>query len=153
MNVQSPCMHYLPLCVVYHKNCPDSKVRGASMGPIWGRQDPGGPHVGPMNFAIWVGMLGLICGSLVCIILPMQSATSLAPRQSYDWFIAPTTTHTPTHTPTMLFVLLWVRKFLDYHFCICKCWDISETQVFALLIVVLQKSLMYGTLSFSFLYW
>ena len=25
----------------------------ANMGPIWGRQDPGGPHVGPMNFAIW----------------------------------------------------------------------------------------------------
>ena len=24
------------------------------MGPIWGRQNPGGPHVGPMNFAIWV---------------------------------------------------------------------------------------------------
>ena len=24
------------------------------MGPIWGRKDPGGPHVGPMNFAIWV---------------------------------------------------------------------------------------------------
>ena len=23
------------------------------MGPIWGRQDPGGPHNGPMNFAIW----------------------------------------------------------------------------------------------------
>ena len=23
------------------------------MGPIWGRQDPGGPHAGPMNFAIW----------------------------------------------------------------------------------------------------
>ena len=23
------------------------------MGPIWGRQDPCGPHVGPMNFAIW----------------------------------------------------------------------------------------------------
>ena len=34
---------------------PDSKVRGANMGPIWGRQDPGGPHIGPMNFAIWVG--------------------------------------------------------------------------------------------------
>ena len=25
------------------------------MGPIWGQQDPGGPHVGPMNFAIWDG--------------------------------------------------------------------------------------------------
>ena len=23
------------------------------MGPIWGRQDPGGPHVGPMNPVIW----------------------------------------------------------------------------------------------------
>ena len=23
---------------------PDSKVRGANMGPIWGRQDPGWPH-------------------------------------------------------------------------------------------------------------
>ena len=32
---------------------PDSKVHGANMGPIWGRQDPGEPHVGPMNFAIW----------------------------------------------------------------------------------------------------
>ena len=33
---------------------PDSKVHGANMGPIWGWQHPGGPHVGPMNFAIWV---------------------------------------------------------------------------------------------------
>ena len=36
-----------------------SKVHGANMGPIWGRQDPGGPHVGPVNFAIWeVDILG-----------------------------------------------------------------------------------------------
>ena len=32
---------------------PDGKVHWANMGPIWVRQDPGGPHVGPMNFAIW----------------------------------------------------------------------------------------------------
>ena len=32
---------------------PDSKVHGANMEPIWGQQGPGGPHVGPMNFAIW----------------------------------------------------------------------------------------------------
>ena len=31
---------------------PDSMVHRANMGPIWGRQDPGGPHVGPMNHAI-----------------------------------------------------------------------------------------------------
>ena len=30
-----------------------SKVHGANMGSIWGRQVQGGPHVGPMNFAIW----------------------------------------------------------------------------------------------------
>ena len=35
------------------QNIPHSKVHGANMGPIWGRQGPGGPHVGPMNFAIW----------------------------------------------------------------------------------------------------
>ena len=34
---------------------PDSKAHGANMGHIWGRQDPGGPNVGHMNFAIWDG--------------------------------------------------------------------------------------------------
>ena len=34
-------------------NSPDRKVHGSNMGPFWGRQDSGGPHVGPMNFAIW----------------------------------------------------------------------------------------------------
>ena len=38
---------------LFYRYIPGSKVRGANMGPIWGRQDPGGPHVGPMNFAIW----------------------------------------------------------------------------------------------------
>ena len=31
----------------------DNMVYGANMGPIWGRQDPGGPHVDPMNLVIW----------------------------------------------------------------------------------------------------
>ena len=31
----------------------DSKVHGANMGPIWVLSAPDGPHVGPMNFAIW----------------------------------------------------------------------------------------------------
>ena len=42
-------------------NGPDSKVHGANMGPIWGCQDPGGPHVGPMNFAI----CGVACQTLI----------------------------------------------------------------------------------------
>ena len=42
----------LAVLVQIHDN-PNSKVHGANMGPIWGRQDPGGLHVGPMNFALW----------------------------------------------------------------------------------------------------
>ena len=39
--------------IIMGHTTPDSKVHGADMRSIWGRQDPGGPHVGPMNFAIW----------------------------------------------------------------------------------------------------
>ena len=39
--------------ITWLRNTPDSKVHGAIVGPIWGQQDPGGPHVGPINFAIW----------------------------------------------------------------------------------------------------
>ena len=31
---------------------PDSNVNVANMGPTWILSAPGGPHVGPMNFAI-----------------------------------------------------------------------------------------------------
>ena len=41
----------------YQIRSPNSKVHGANMGPIWVRQDPGGPHVGPMNLAIWVSLI------------------------------------------------------------------------------------------------
>ena len=53
------------LCVdviIYH----DGKVHGANMGHIWGRQDPGGPHVGPMDFAIWVY---IVCTNAVLLTL------------------------------------------------------------------------------------
>ena len=42
---------------------PDSNVRGANMELVWGRQDPGGPHVGPMNFAIWAALLNKTNGA------------------------------------------------------------------------------------------
>ena len=46
-----------------HYDIPDSKVHGANMGPIWGRQDPGGPHV----LAPWTLLSGMIwnCMSFV----------------------------------------------------------------------------------------
>ena len=57
--------HYEPGCGITTSNkstyeilfcqqdTPDNKVHGANIGPTWGRQDPSGPHVGHMNFAIW----------------------------------------------------------------------------------------------------
>ena len=48
--------------ICFHNVYPDSKDNGANMGSIWGRQDPGGPHVGPMNFAIWVAKHVFVIG-------------------------------------------------------------------------------------------
>ena len=39
-----------------HESYPDSKVHGANMGPILCRQDLSGPHVCPMNLAIWLNL-------------------------------------------------------------------------------------------------
>ena len=43
----------------------DSKVHGDNMGFTWGRQDPVGPQVGPMNFAIreciMIYQQGILC--------------------------------------------------------------------------------------------
>ena len=54
------------------------------MGPTWGRQDPDGPHVGPMNLAIRIskdskGDLKKNVFNLVSIIVP---ANGLAPSKS-----------------------------------------------------------------------
>ena len=51
--ILSPKTICLQAALVFQFN-PDSKVHGANMGSIWGRQDPGEPHVGPINFVIHV---------------------------------------------------------------------------------------------------
>ena len=56
-HLQNCKMYYEINYIIASKNCPDSKVHGANMGPIWGRQDPGGPHVGPMTLDIWASTL------------------------------------------------------------------------------------------------
>ena len=40
------------ICMYRDQHLPDSKVRGATMGPTWVLSAPDGPHVGPMNLAI-----------------------------------------------------------------------------------------------------
>ena len=44
---------YGSVLIPAQNNEPDDKVHGANMGSIWGQEDPGGSHVGPMNLAIW----------------------------------------------------------------------------------------------------
>ena len=44
---------------------PDNKINRANMGPIWGRQDSGGPHVCPMNFAILVVLFRIKVNDIV----------------------------------------------------------------------------------------
>ena len=62
---------------------PDSKVHGANMGPIWGRQDPGGPFVGPMNFAIWDHKWWLKLA--VCLLLPLLVFEGFEISQNLFW--------------------------------------------------------------------
>ena len=51
--ISTPVIHVCVRACLGAHITPDSKVHGANIGPIWGRQDPGGPHVGPINFVIW----------------------------------------------------------------------------------------------------
>ena len=60
----------------HRKLNPDSKVHGANMGPLWGRQDPGGPHVGPMKFAFWE------------IIVVINNCINVSIKLSRDFYIA-----------------------------------------------------------------
>ena len=50
LQVLAPCLTFTTPAYAF----PDSKVHGDNMGLIRGRQDPGGPHVGSMDLAIWV---------------------------------------------------------------------------------------------------
>ena len=43
------------------RSVPDSKVHGANIGPTWVLSAPDGPHVGPMNLAIWDTTIPCVC--------------------------------------------------------------------------------------------
>ena len=75
---------------------PDSKVHRAIMGPIWGRQDPGGSQVGPMNFAI-------------CVVRKMAAILSRIAR--------------PPHQPP---VILSSTPELGLTPLTCVCWQINS---------------------------
>ena len=88
---------------------PDSMVHGANMGPIWGRQDPGGPHVDPMNFAIWVT-------------LNIGHQWNAA-REPDNWFCIVCTKKSFIH---LTITILWSRhQYLNYVKSPIDTWQIS----------------------------
>ena len=75
-----------------------ARFMGANMGPIWGRQDPGGPHVGPMNFAIWDCMDGWVQDCSNSSALAMELLQSCAKPSIYCY-----TKHNTCLVPSCLF--------------------------------------------------
>ena len=64
-------------CVHDHRQCvPDSKVHGANMGPIRGRQDPGGPDVDLLHFAIWGVQVVEIFQSIISLKLNIKGEST-----------------------------------------------------------------------------
>ena len=45
------------LVIISLETVPDNKVHGVKMGPTWFLPAPDGPHIGPMNLVIRIGML------------------------------------------------------------------------------------------------
>ena len=59
------CSWFCNALFCFSYGIPDSKVHGANMGPIWGQQDPGGPHVAP-----WTLLSGIVFGPFMWFIYP-----------------------------------------------------------------------------------
>ena len=80
MNAEVFNLHNLTPVSVVHKLCHTPLIArfvGPTWGPIWGRQDPCGPHVGHMNFAIWDVVLN------VCNSTPKAHAVRISARNIF----------------------------------------------------------------------
>ena len=81
------------LILVFHT--PDSKIHEAHMGSTWGRQDPGGPHVGPMNLAIRDDRLNgyrlttveMFCSASCCLMASVHSVAMWSVHQNSTGFL------------------------------------------------------------------
>ena len=88
---------------------PDSKVHGANMGPIWGRQDPGGSRVGPMNLAIW-GVIKFRVVSRRISFLWSVIWISIQTQPKHELYIDKTTFVSIRIRNIMLFRMAWAEN-------------------------------------------
>ena len=102
------------------KHLPDSKVHGVNMGPIWGRQDPGGPHVGPMSLAIWANIDNQSFHSTV---LAKQHTNTLY-RDLLIWYFS--LTHWPQWEAAL--ILLEIFKFISKIHILSISWNCPQVK-------------------------
>ena len=67
-------------CIITWHTWHHGKVHGANMGHIWGQQDSGGPHVGPMNL-----LSGTTCQLWTLLHNLCTDATLISPFISVGW--------------------------------------------------------------------
>ena len=106
-------------CASYSfKEYPDSKVHGANMGPIWGRQDPGGPHVGPMNFAIWDSTWKTWRLSLELLLIKLILHLKIIHDGSRWWVIR--SNQETLHCYRLLYKESWSKIITKFHGELCE---------------------------------
>ena len=121
-----------------YKGYPYSKVPGAKMGPIWGREDPGGPHVGPINFAPWVLTWAWML-ALMCIWTSGLANSGIAGNWRYHWHSCGITTLVKpkcdifliTHWGRDKIAAIWQMRFSNafswmkmFEFCLRFQWNL-----------------------------
>ena len=130
VRLEIPIKAYKPVGV---RTIPASEVHGTNMGPIWGRQEPGGPHVGPMNLAIWNGnmlVLGIYsppydvalmwrCMSIIAsqsigrlFNSSLRLTTKKSPQSSNHCYPPVTGVIFPAKRPVMLKLFAWRGTFI-----------------------------------------
>ena len=98
------------------KTFPDSKVHGVNMRPIWGRQDPGVPHVGPINFVILVTQWNITIESMSALINDRLGDTIIIKT----WVYFPIWKHGCTLSPLFLYDGLVQRLLIRDNKQCCK---------------------------------
>ena len=84
-NIYSQLTSDIGKCCIDLNDIPDNKVHGAIMGPTWVLSAPDGPHVGPMNLAIWDGTSIVGSGMTVNMTCPVGHQTAWLTRQCANW--------------------------------------------------------------------
>ena len=87
----------------------DLELHGANKGPIWGRQYPSGPHVGPMNLAIreLVNML-YARNRTLSVSKIWKEVSACVPWRHSNWFLLVDT----SEKIPMLLWSYWNSKYL-----------------------------------------